>query len=97
MKRTLLLAARRRARCPRPPRWRRAPAGQARSREGAAIVNQVCAACHGADGNSASPANPSLAGHAGRVYHPATRALQGGNPRQSDHAGHGRDAVATTT
>jgi len=26
------------------------------------IVNQVCAACHGADGNSPSPANPSLAG-----------------------------------
>jgi len=26
------------------------------------IVNQVCAACHGADGNSAIAANPSLAG-----------------------------------
>ncbi len=26
------------------------------------IVNQVCSACHGADGNSAIPANPSLAG-----------------------------------
>ena len=26
------------------------------------IVNQVCAACHGADGNSAAPANPKLAG-----------------------------------
>lgn len=26
------------------------------------IVNQVCSACHGADGNSALPANPSLAG-----------------------------------
>jgi cytochrome c553 len=26
------------------------------------IVTQVCAACHGADGNSASPANPNLAG-----------------------------------
>lgn len=26
------------------------------------IVTTVCAACHGADGNSASPANPSLAG-----------------------------------
>jgi cytochrome c553 len=25
-------------------------------------VGQVCAACHGADGNSASPANPSIAG-----------------------------------
>lgn len=26
------------------------------------IVNQVCAACHGADGNSAAPENPVLAG-----------------------------------
>jgi cytochrome c553 len=26
------------------------------------IVAQVCAACHGADGNSVSPANPNLAG-----------------------------------
>ncbi|HEX8012247.1 MAG TPA: c-type cytochrome [Casimicrobiaceae bacterium] len=26
------------------------------------IVSSVCAACHGADGNSAVPANPSLAG-----------------------------------
>jgi cytochrome c553 len=31
-------------------------------------VAQVCAACHGADGNSASPANPSIAGqHAGYI------------------------------
>jgi len=28
----------------------------------ATIVNQVCAGCHGADGNSTSPANPKLAG-----------------------------------
>jgi len=27
-----------------------------------AIVNKVCAACHASDGNSASPANPVLAG-----------------------------------
>ena len=26
------------------------------------IVNQVCAACHGADGNSPTAVNPSLAG-----------------------------------
>ncbi|TMH36126.1 MAG: cytochrome c4 [Betaproteobacteria bacterium] len=26
------------------------------------IVNQVCAACHGSDGNSTAPANPNLAG-----------------------------------
>lgn len=29
---------------------------------GKAIATQVCAACHGADGNSAIPANPKLAG-----------------------------------
>ena len=29
------------------------------------IVSQVCAACHGADGNSPTPANPSLAGQPG--------------------------------
>ncbi len=27
-----------------------------------AIVNQICVACHGADGNSPSPVNPSIAG-----------------------------------
>ncbi len=27
-----------------------------------AIVNQVCVACHGADGNSPTPVNPSIAG-----------------------------------
>src|SRR5215831_232624 len=33
------------------------------------IVNSVCAACHGADGNSPIPANPSLAGqHASYIY-----------------------------
>jgi len=30
--------------------------------KGQAIATQVCAACHGADGNSAQPANPALAG-----------------------------------
>lgn len=29
--------------------------------KGQQIVQQVCVACHGADGNSAAPANPSLA------------------------------------
>ena len=34
-----------------------------------AIVSQVCAACHGVDGNSLLPANPSLAGqHADYLY-----------------------------
>lgn len=30
--------------------------------KGQQIVAQVCVACHGADGNSSAPANPSLAG-----------------------------------
>jgi cytochrome c553 len=30
--------------------------------KGAAIVTQVCAACHGAEGNATGPANPKLAG-----------------------------------
>ena len=33
------------------------------------IVNSVCAACHGVDGNSPIPANPSLAGqHSSYIY-----------------------------
>lgn len=37
--------------------------------KGQAIASQVCAACHGADGNSPSPANPILAGqHADYLY-----------------------------
>ena len=37
--------------------------------KGGQIAQQVCAACHGADGNSGSPANPKLAGqHADYLY-----------------------------
>lgn len=39
-----------------------APAAKADPAKGKAIVEQVCAACHGVDGNSAASANPSLAG-----------------------------------
>lgn len=38
------------------------PAGKPDLAKAQQIVNQVCAACHGADGNSPSSANPSLAG-----------------------------------
>ena len=38
------------------------PATKADPAQAQAIVTKVCAACHGADGNSVSPANPSLAG-----------------------------------
>ena len=47
--------------CVRPPSPRKAAAKPdlAKAKQ---TVEQVCAACHGADGNSASPANPNLAG-----------------------------------
>lgn len=40
----------------------KAAAPKADTAKGQAIVTQVCAACHGADGNSVMPANPKLAG-----------------------------------
>jgi cytochrome c553 len=47
----------------------RAQAGKVDLAKGQQIATQVCAACHGADGNSASPANPKLAGqHADYLY-----------------------------
>jgi cytochrome c553 len=39
-----------------------APAAKGDAAKAQAIVNDVCGACHGADGNSTSPAYPSLAG-----------------------------------
>src|SRR5258707_14120514 len=37
------------------------PAAKADSAKGQSIASKVCAACHGADGNSPTPANPKLA------------------------------------
>jgi len=37
-------------------------AAKADSAKGQSIANKICAACHGADGNSPTPANPKLAG-----------------------------------
>jgi len=37
------------------------PAVKADSAKGQSIANKICAACHGADGNSPTPANPKLA------------------------------------
>ncbi|HET7096520.1 MAG TPA: c-type cytochrome [Casimicrobiaceae bacterium] len=39
-----------------------APAAKPDLARAESIVKEVCAACHGADGNSPSPTNPSLAG-----------------------------------
>src|SRR3970040_404699 len=38
------------------------PAAKADPAQAQPIVTKVCAACHASDGNSASPANPVLAG-----------------------------------
>src|SRR5437867_8266187 len=43
------------------PRAAAEPAAKPDSAEGQSIANKVCAACHGADGNSPTPANPKLA------------------------------------
>jgi len=40
----------------------RAPASKGDPKAAESIVNQVCAACHSVDGNSAAAANPKLAG-----------------------------------
>ena len=45
------------------------PAKKVDLAKGQQIASQLCAACHGADGNSPSPANPKLAGqHADYLY-----------------------------
>ena len=44
------------------PAFAAEPVAKGDPQAAAAIVTQVCAACHSADGNSASPANPKLAG-----------------------------------
>ena len=48
------------------------------------IVNQVCMACHAADGNSAIPANPSLAGQHPEYTYKQLRNFksQGGKPAE---------------
>lgn len=42
-----------------------APAAKPDLERGRQVATTVCAACHGADGNSAAPANPNLAGQHG--------------------------------
>jgi len=51
------------------------------------IVNQVCMACHAADGNSAIPANPSLAGQHPEYTYKQLRNFksQGGKPAERNN------------
>jgi cytochrome c553 len=61
MKRLLLLAALAGA-LPAAAALAQAPAGKPDLARAESIVKEVCAACHGLDGNSATPVNPNLAG-----------------------------------
>ncbi|RXZ44420.1 c-type cytochrome [Crenobacter cavernae] len=46
--------------------------------KGKLIVDQVCAACHGADGNSAASANPTLAGQHQKYLYEQLKAFKAG-------------------
>lgn len=55
--------------------------------KGQTIASQVCAACHGADGNSPSPANPKLAGQASEYLEKQLhnfKAVQGKKPERDN-------------
>jgi len=52
-----------------------------------AIVNQVCAGCHGVDGNSATPANPSIAGQGGEYLHKQLTNFKSGERKSAVMAG----------
>ncbi len=58
----LLLAAVVASAWPAAGAWAQNDTGKPDLAKAQTIVNQVCVACHGADGNSTSPLNPSLAG-----------------------------------
>jgi cytochrome c553 len=62
MKRALLLTAVAAAVALGTPASAEEAAGKPDLAKAQQIVNQVCSACHGADGNSPSPPNPNLAG-----------------------------------
>jgi cytochrome c553 len=62
MKRTLLLAAALGVWPAAAALAQEKPAGQPDLAKAQSIVKQVCVACHGVDGNSPTPVNPSLAG-----------------------------------
>jgi len=56
-----------------------APAAKADPVKGKAIVDQVCAACHGADGNSVASANPTLAGQHAKYIENQLQAFKKGD------------------
>ena len=56
--------------------------------KGQVIATQVCAACHGADGNSVAPANPKIAGQFAEYLHKqlANFKPQGGKKAERENA-----------
>lgn len=62
MRRTLLLAAVIASAWPAAATLAQTQPGKPDLTKAQTIVDQVCVACHGSDGNSASPANPNIAG-----------------------------------
>jgi cytochrome c553 len=59
--------------------------------KGQQIVAQVCVACHGADGNSATPANPSLAGQHPEYLVKQLQEFKKRGSQERNHAGNGCD------
>ena len=57
----------------------------------------ICAACHGADGNSAVPVNPNLAGQGAEYISRQLQHFKTGIRVNRGHAGHGRRACRTPT
>jgi cytochrome c553 len=55
-----------------------APVGKGDPVKGKQIVDQVCAACHGADGNSVASANPTLAGQHQKYLYSQLKAFKAG-------------------
>lgn len=54
------------------------PQGKGDPVKGKQIVDQVCAACHGADGNSVASANPTLAGQHQKYLYDQLKAFKAG-------------------
>jgi len=75
------------------------PEAKADSAKGQSIANRVCAACHGADGNSPTPANPKLASQNSGIYPEATEQLQvrGRKEGRAGEPRHGRNGRGLST
>ena len=63
------------------------PASKGDPKQAEAIVNQVCAGCHGVDGNSAISANPKLAGLNAEYIHKQLQNFKSGERKSAVMAG----------